>query len=159
MCSSASWQGKVHRYQQATVRRRVRELRQSQFTTLELLDDFLNLEFICIHDLRHTAAPFEQKKSPARKLRTGVVFSKVKITRLSSPCKESLNGKAFNRKGREASQSGLSSLSLRFRLWIYFRAVPPTRNALTTMFRGCTPTGIMVKSEYSLGSSFRGLRF
>jgi hypothetical protein len=40
----------------------VREFLQSQFTTLEFLDDFPNLAFICIGDMRHTAAPFEQKK-------------------------------------------------------------------------------------------------
>jgi len=32
-------------------------------------------------------------------------------------------------------------------------------NALTTIAFGCTPTGIMVRSEYSVGSSLRGRRF
>jgi len=32
-------------------------------------------------------------------------------------------------------------------------------NALITMALGCMPTGIRVSSEYSVGSSFRGVRF
>jgi len=38
---------------------------------------------------------------------------------------------------------------------LYFVAM----NVFTTIAFGCTPTGIIVNSEYSLGSSFRGLRF
>jgi hypothetical protein len=34
-----------------------------------------------------------------------------------------------------------------------------TMNAFTAIAFGCTPTGIMVSSEYSVGSSFRGVRF
>ena len=32
-------------------------------------------------------------------------------------------------------------------------------NAFTTTLFGCTPAGIIVSKEYSLGSSFRHLRF
>ena len=34
-----------------------------------------------------------------------------------------------------------------------------SRNDLTTMLLGCTPTGIIVSREYSVGSSLVGLRF
>jgi hypothetical protein len=36
---------------------------------------------------------------------------------------------------------------------------PVLINAFTTIPFGCTPTGIMVNSEYSVGSSLRGVRF
>jgi hypothetical protein len=41
----------------------------------------------------------------------------------------------------------------------YFLAALPTVNAFTTIPFGCTPTGIIVNNEYSVGSSFRGERF
>ncbi len=41
----------------------------------------------------------------------------------------------------------------------YFLAAPPTINAFTTIPFGCMPTGIIVSSEYSVGSSFRAVRF
>ena len=41
----------------------------------------------------------------------------------------------------------------------YFLVPSVIINALTTIAFGCIPTGIRVSSEYSVGSSFRGLRF
>jgi len=41
----------------------------------------------------------------------------------------------------------------------YFVFGPVTMNALTVIPFGCKPTGIMVSNEYSVGSSFRAVRF
>jgi hypothetical protein len=41
----------------------------------------------------------------------------------------------------------------------YFLTAPPTINDFTTIPLGCMPTGIIVSSEYSVGSSLRAVRF
>jgi hypothetical protein len=41
----------------------------------------------------------------------------------------------------------------------YFLLPALAMNVFTTIAFGCTPTGISVSNEYSVGSSFRALRF
>jgi hypothetical protein len=69
---------------------RVGELGQLKFATLKFRHYFPDFGFVCVGDSRHTGSSFCcKKKSPARKLRTGVVFSKIQTTRLSGSCKGS----------------------------------------------------------------------
>jgi hypothetical protein len=62
-------------------------------------------------------------------------------------------------KRRDHALGNTSSRPISCFLAIYFFAIGRTMNAFTTMALGCIPTGIMVSSEYSEGSSLRGVRF
>src|ERR1700741_333975 len=104
-----------------------------------------------------------QKKSPARKLRTGVVISKTQFTQSSQGVSRlrflsDFHGVFLCSQQSSCVLSGFATPHGQLES-AYFRTGPFSMNAFTTILFGCTPTGIMVSREYSLGSSLRGLRF
>jgi len=117
----------------------VGELLQAKLTALKPLNDVRNGRFITTWRVLHDFIPLsKQKKSPARKLRTGVMFSKLQFKLPRPKCPLILICSLFA---------------------TYFTAAPVIMNDFTTILFGWTPTGIIVSREYSLGSSLRGRRF
>src|SRR5215475_3314789 len=70
----------------------MRKLCQRKLTVLKARDDVANLVVIPVRNLSHSQL-LEQKKSPARKLRTGVVVSKVQNSFISSASPEISRGR------------------------------------------------------------------
>src|SRR6266550_1034214 len=101
---------------------------------------------------------FGQKKSPARKLRTGVsVSASPSLSHHSLPVHSfrALTSECLAYNADIKPRNKLANNQQPH----YFLAGPVNRNDFTTMLLGCWPTGIMVSREYSLGSSFRGFLF
>ena len=79
--------------------------------------------------------------------------------RMTSGVEDRPLGASFKRSPRKIQDAPSKMLTLCFEQnpskHSYFVAM----NVFTTIAFGCMPTGISVNSEYSLGSSLRGLRF
>src|SRR5882762_11383688 len=94
-----------------------------------------------------------QKKPPARKLRMGVSVTFLTLSHHTADRPAFFYRAFLSRQQRSAKESAEPSSARRWMIFTYFRTGPVNRNDLTTMLFGCTPTGIMVSREYSVGSS------